>query len=82
MCTERWTGVAFGERLREWRRRRLLSQQELAKLLGVRYQTVQRWEGGAALPQPASRRKLCEVLRITPEELLQALEEPEGKVTA
>ncbi len=74
--------VAFGARLREWRRRRLLSQQELARLLGVRYQTVQRWEAGTALPQPVSRRKLCEVLKITSDELLEALEEPEGKAAA
>ncbi len=74
--------VTFGVRLREWRRRRLLSQQELAKLLGMRYQTVQRWEAGTALPQPASRRKLCEVLKISSDELLGALEKSEGKAAA
>jgi repressor LexA len=74
-------------RLRELRRRKLLTQQELARLVGVKkYQTVQRWETGQAYPRPAQLRKLCEVLEVTPDELLAALAEKapaeEGKAAA
>ena len=74
-------------RLRELRRRKLLTQQELAAAVGVKkYQTVQRWESGAAYPRPAQLRKLCQVLEATPDELLAALAEQvpaeEGKAAA
>ena len=71
-------------RLRELRRRKLLTQRDLADAVGVRYQTVQTWEAGTNTPRPSAMRKLCEVLGVTPEELLAALEEqdPEGKAAA
>lgn len=71
--------------LRELRRLKLLTQQELAREVGIKkYQTVQRWEAGEARPRPAQLRKLCEVLGITPSELLAALDETEamGKLAA
>jgi transcriptional regulator with XRE-family HTH domain len=72
--------------LRALRERRLLTQGELAERVGVRYQTVWTWETGVARPRPGAMRKLCEVLQVTPEELLAALDEelPEdaGKVAA
>ena len=61
--------------LRELRRRRLLSQRELAAALGVRYQTVQAWEAGQHHPRTAALRRLVAVLGVTPDELLAALEE-------
>ena len=71
----------MGNQLRELRRRKLLTQAELAKAIGTTYQTVQRWESGASQPRPSAMRKLCEVLEVTPEELLAALEpiEQEGE---
>ena len=74
-------------RLRELRRRKLMTQQELARAVGVkRYQTVQRWELGTAYPRTAQLRKLCAVLEVTPDELLAALAEQvpaeEGKAAA
>ncbi len=70
--------------LRELRRRRLLTQKELADRLGVRSQTVQLWESGQRYPRPSAQRRLCEVLEVSPEELLAALDESAavGKVTA
>jgi transcriptional regulator with XRE-family HTH domain len=72
--------------LRALRLRRLLTQTELAQRLGVRYQTVGAWENGEARPRVSAMRKLCEVLEVTPEELLAALEEsapePAGKAVA
>ena len=69
------------ERLREWRLRRFLTQKALAELVGVPYQTVQRWESGQVFPRPTSLRKLCEALGATPDELL-TLAELQGKKAA
>ena len=69
--------MSFGQTFKEWRRRKFLTQQELARLLGVRYQTVQRWEAGLGLPYPRTQRKLIEVLGIDPEEMLAALDSAE-----
>jgi len=61
--------------LKEMRRRKLLTQKELAQALGTNYQTVQRWESGESTPRPAAMRRLCEILGVTPDELLAAVEE-------
>ena len=71
--------------LRALRLRRLMTQQELAQRIGVRYQTVGSWEAGTAHPRVAAMRKLCEVLEVTPDELLAALAQQdadEGKAVA
>ena len=70
--------------LRELRRLKLLTQKELAKAVGVEYQAVQRWEAGVRYPRPAQQRKLCEVLGVTPAEMLAALDQSreEGKEAA
>ena len=69
------------KQLRAWRMRRFLTQKALAELVGVPYQTVQRWESGQSMPRPGYLRKLCEVLEATPDELLTA-EELQGKAAA
>ena len=67
--------------LKHLRELMLLSQSELAHLVGVSLQTIYEWEHARARPSPVNRRKLVEVLKITPAELLQTLEETaeEGK---
>ena len=61
-------------RLRELRRAKLLTQQELGEREGVWYHMVQRWESGVSRPRPSALSKLCEVLGVTPAELLAALD--------
>lgn len=61
------------KRLRELRRRKLLTQKELADAVGSTYQTVQRWESGESTPRASAMRRLCAVLEVTPDELLAAL---------
>lgn len=72
--------------LRELRRAKLLTQKELAERVGVWYQTVQGWESGERQPRASAMRKLCEVLEVTPAELLAALaadaEDEPGKAAA
>ena len=71
--------MTFGQRVREWRRRRLLTQKDLAEQLGVSTMTVQRWELGQGLPNVASQRRIVQVLGVTPDELYAALQEHNGE---
>ena len=52
------------------RRRRLLTQRELATKVGVSWQTISEWERGNMQPRMKHIRALCEALDVTPEELL------------
>lgn len=74
----------MGATMRELRRRKLLTQKELAEAVGASYQTIQRWESGESTPRPAAMRRLCAVLDVTAEALLAALEATaaEGKALA
>ena len=59
-----------GLRLREWRRRRALSQAELAALAGVTKATIVALEqDGRRTPHPRTVRKLAAALGIEPTEL-------------
>lgn len=44
--------------LREIRRKRLLSQADFAKELGVSFSTVNRWENGRAIPNYQALKKI------------------------
>ncbi len=61
--------------LRDLRELAMLSQTELAQRVGVSKQSVWEWEHGEAKPAPVHRRKLLEVLGVTPRELLDAIAE-------
>ena len=54
--------VDFGAQLREWRRKRALSQRDLASLAGIQQATVARLETGAQQPRPRTIRKLAKAL--------------------
>jgi transcriptional regulator with XRE-family HTH domain len=59
----------FSQRLREWRRRRALSQRELAALAGVQQVTIARLEIGSQQPRPRTIRKLAKALQVTIDDL-------------
>ncbi len=61
-------------RLREWRQRRLLSQEELAQKAGIGVTTVVRIEGGMGA-RLSTLRKLATALEVTPDQLL-SVDEP------
>lgn len=49
---------------------RLRTKRELADALGVTSMTLYRWETGATKPSPKELRKIADLLRSTPEELV------------
>jgi transcriptional regulator with XRE-family HTH domain len=61
----------IGERLRDLRKRALMSQRELAKRSGVGVTTIVRIERNQVEPQGATIRKLAEALEVEPQELVK-----------
>jgi transcriptional regulator with XRE-family HTH domain len=57
--------------LRELRRRRVLSMEELAEKAGVGRNTIWRLEHGVMGAQPRTIRKLARALNVEPEELVR-----------
>ena len=57
-------------RLRELRRRRVLTLEELAEKAGVGRNTIWRLEHGVMGAQPRTIRKLARALNVEPEELV------------
>jgi len=64
-------------KLWEWRQRRLLTQEQLAKKAGVGVNTIIRIEGGQ-WPRISTLRKLAQALDVTPDDLI----DPEGNAQA
>ncbi len=61
----------IGERLRDLRKRALMSQRELAKRSGVGVTTIVRIERNQVEPHGSTIRKLAEALGIDPYELVK-----------
>jgi transcriptional regulator with XRE-family HTH domain len=59
--------------LKDLREHALLSQSDLAKACGVGKHSVWQWENAHSTPSAENIRKLVEVLKCTPEELLSAI---------
>ena len=60
-----------GERLKQLRQHRVLTQRELAERSGVPLPTIKNIESGKTLqPRPQTTRSLAQVLQISPETLL------------
>lgn len=63
--------MAFSENVRFYRKRMKLSQTQLAKLVGVSQQTIDRYESGSRMPSIYDGVKLATALNITCEELVK-----------
>jgi len=61
----------IGDRLRDLRKRRLLTQEQLAERSGVGIATIVRIERNQVEPRGSTIRKLAEALDIDPEELVK-----------
>ncbi|HEU5375832.1 MAG TPA: tetratricopeptide repeat protein [Ktedonobacteraceae bacterium] len=65
----------FGERLRQERLRRHLTQEELAEVLGTSPKSVGRWEQGRVLPHASARLQMSRILGLPFEELFAEQDE-------
>ncbi len=69
------TGTTFGELLKSLRKRRRMTQQQLADRLGVHRSTLFRWEQGDYLPESKTMvLELARHLRLDDQETRQLLE--------
>ena len=68
----------IGAGIAQRRKQMVLSQEELAKLLGVTRQAVSKWESGAALPSVDNIVELARIFSVSVDELLQ-LEKKSGE---
>ena len=64
--------IGLGLRIRSARKRARLKQPQLAELLGLKNcaVTVCRWENGKTAIDVSNLRKLCEILKVSADELL------------
>ena len=63
------TELEFGERLKQYRKAKNMTQQELADVLGVSNKSVSRWESGS-YPDVATLGPLAKALGVTVDDLL------------
>ena len=63
------TELEFGERLKQYRKAKNMTQQELADRLGVSNKSISRWESGS-YPDVATLGPLAKVLGVTVDDLL------------
>ena len=63
--------VKIGERLKDLRIARALTQEELAAKAGMGKNTVNRMERNITEPRPSTLRKLSEALEVDPAELVK-----------
>lgn len=69
--------MSFADRLKEYRRDRGFSQEDLAERLGVSRQAIGKWEQGQAYPEMEKMLALCAALNVSLDELMTD-ELPEG----
>ena len=60
----------IGQRIRDLRKKNDLTQEKLADLLGVTYQSVSKWETGVTMPDLTQIAPLTRLLHVTSDELL------------
>ena len=56
--------MSFGTQLRLARKRKGLTQKDLADAVGARHNTVSNWEAGRNQPDPDTVRALCALLEV------------------
>jgi transcriptional regulator with XRE-family HTH domain len=69
----------FRERLRQWRRKRGFTQEELAKRAEVPTISVSHFETGHRFPNAESLRRLADALGVSADYLLGRVKNPVGK---
>lgn len=74
--------MKFEENLRELRKQKGMSQEELADKLSVSRQAVSKWENGSAYPELDKLMVLCELFHCTMDDLLQGTIKEENKTVS
>ncbi|MBQ2873175.1 MAG: helix-turn-helix transcriptional regulator [Bacilli bacterium] len=62
--------IKIGKFITEQRKQKKLTQEKLAEKLGINNRTISRWENGINMPDASLYKKICEVLEISIEELI------------
>lgn len=75
-----FTQKDFGKRLREFRKRRNLTQKEVGMKMGVSEQSISKWENGDCLPDVYNLRLLALILNVSVDCLLDTENEIAEKV--
>lgn len=60
--------------LKDYRRKKRLTQKQIAKLLGVTPNCITQWESGVRRPNVVMLKKLAELLECTADDLLEPIE--------
>lgn len=60
----------IGDKIKQYREQKRLSQKDFAEKIGVSNSRVSNWENGLNRPDCDLLRKICEVLCVSPSELL------------
>ena len=74
--------VKIGKRIAELRKKRDMTQFEIADRLGISYQAVSNWERGNSMPDIAKLPELAEIFGVTVDEILGGGNPVVEKVTA
>ena len=56
--------MTYQDAIKKWRKKLILSQTEFAELLGVSFQSINRWETGKHEPTIKIKRKIVELCKI------------------
>lgn len=60
----------FGQRLKELRKQKNLSQQEIGEMTGMHFTNISRYERGLAMPNSDTLKKLSEALEVSGDYLI------------
>lgn len=63
--------IEFGKRIKDIRKSKNLTQNEVASKIGVSEQAVSKWENGECLPDVYNLKLLCRLLRVSIDRLLE-----------
>ena len=67
--------LTFGEKIKEARKQKNLTQKQLADLIGAAHNSISDWENNKNKPDPDTIELLCGVMKITPNYLLASSED-------
>lgn len=71
----------FGDRLRELRKNKNVSQEEIGDFFGVAKQTISNWENNITEPTMETIKKMAEYFKVTTDYLLGFNQEDKDKIS-